>query len=159
MAILKLVKYPHKALRQRSAMVSEIDKNFLDDMMETMTYHKCIGFSAPQVGVNLRVFVMNIENPFYAVNPELIEFSNTVNICGESSPCIDGIGHVEIRRNNSIKIEYLDYDGKERFSEFSGLEARCILHQLDHLDGKLIIDHLPMHRKERFLKQIKKKKA
>ena len=119
-------------------------------MLETMYAAEGIGLAAPQVGVSTRLFVMDIRDPEIEpralINPVIVARSGSES--GEEG-CLSLPGLVgEVERSASIVVEALDLQGKPVRIEASGLHARCIQHEIDHLDGVLFIDHLsPLKRR------------
>jgi peptide deformylase len=119
-------------------------------MFETMYAAEGIGLAAPQVGVSTRLFVMDIRDPEIEpralINPAIVERSGSES--GEEG-CLSLPGLVgEVERSASIVVEALDLQGQPIRIEASGLHARCIQHEIDHLDGVLFIDHLsPLKRR------------
>ncbi len=135
-------------LRMKSKPISVVDQEIRMlalDMIETMYYANGIGLSAVQVGVLKRLFVCEIpeyhDAPFVLINP-VIKLSAAKNAAYKEG-CLS-IPHVqiEIERSKTVVIEYLDLDGKPRTLTESELPAICLQHEIDHLDGKLIIDKL-----------------
>lgn len=165
MAILKFVQYPDPILEKISEKVDIIDTNIqklMDDMAETMYNAKnIIGLAAVQMGYLKRICVVDIEHeqtppqPYFFVNPEIIEISEEKVIGKEASPCFPGSSAL-VNRARWIKIKYLNYYGEEKILEAEDLFARAIQHELDHLDGRVYIDHIsPL---KRSLIQAKAKK-
>lgn len=140
-------------LRQRAEEVEEIDdelRELAEQMFETMYTEEGIGLAAPQVGVSRRLFVMDIREddvePQAVVNPVVVELSGSER--GEEG-CLSLPGLVgNVERPERVVMEGLDLDGMPLRIEATGLLARCIQHEIDHLDGVLFIDHLsPIKRK------------
>ena len=129
----------------------------LADMFETMDDAEGVGLAAPQIGLNLRLFVMNCEGiKLVAANPEI------VSVEGEQSGqegCLS-VGKVPavVVRADKVKLKAQDIKGKWFEREAEGLAARCLLHETDHCDGKLFIDHLPKLRREMVIKKFRKEK-
>jgi len=140
-------------LRQRAEDVEEIDddvRKLASEMFETMYTEEGVGLAAPQVGVSRRLFVMDIREetaePRAVVNPVIVERSG-LERGDEGCLSLPGLfGAVE--RSANVVMEGLDIDGEPLRIEASALLARCIQHEIDHLDGVLFIDHLsPIKRK------------
>ena len=115
-------------------------KKLLDDMAETMYASEGIGIAAPQVGESIRVVVIDVDkkNRYDLINP-VITFREGSVIDNEGClSCPDLFGDVE--RAAKVRVEYTSRFGKKKTLEAEGLLARCIQHELDHLDGKLFID-------------------
>lgn len=141
MAIREIVKHPNEVLETPCKTVTEFDRELavlLDDMHETMVEADGVGIAAPQVGVLLRVAIVDFQEgqePIEMVNPELALFEGKeTDIEGcLSFPGIFG----EVERYGRIKIKAQERDGSWYELEAEGYEARAILHEMDHLDGVL----------------------
>ena len=160
MSIRKITEYPEKVLAQVGKAVIEFDEELeklCADMFETMDDAEGVGLAAPQIGLNLRLFVMDCEGiKLVAANPEI------VSVEGEQSGqegCLS-VGKVPavVVRANKVKLKAQDVKGKWFEREAEGLAARCFLHETDHCDGKLFIDHLPKLRREMVVKRFRKEK-
>jgi peptide deformylase len=149
-------------LRQRADEVEEIDdelRELAEEMFETMYTEEGIGLAAPQVGVSKRLFVMDIREdeaePQAVVNPVIIEQSGSER--GEEG-CLSLPGLIgTVERPACIVMEGLDLDGRPLRIEASDLLARCIQHEIDHLDGVLFIDHLSPIKRRMLLSKWKKR--
>ena len=160
MAIRKITEYPEEVLAKVGKPVTEFDEKLAElcaDMFETMYDAEGVGLAAPQIGLNLRLFVMDCEGiKLVAANPKIIETS------GEQSGqegCLS-IGKVPavVARPNKVKLKAQNEKGEWFEREAEELAARCFLHETDHCDGKLFIDHLPKMRREMVVKRFKKDK-
>jgi peptide deformylase len=132
-------------LRQKAEDVKEIDgriADLLEEMIETMILAPGIGLAGPQVGVPLRLFVMNVEENEFdrVINPVILE-TGGVSTYNEGCLSVPGI-YEDVVRPDWIKVKYLDENGKEHIVERDELWARCFLHEYDHLEGKLFVDYL-----------------
>lgn len=164
MAKLKVYEYPHPVLKKKAEKVAGVDdelRRFLDDMLETMYAENGCGLAAPQVGVSKRVVVIDLAHegeepaPLYMVNPEIIWKSEDLEVCEEGCLSLPEM-RAEVERPASVKIRYLDYDGKEcelLAEEFLAVAAQ---HELDHLDGVLYIDHLSRLKRQMLVKKLEK---
>ena len=144
MAVLDLHLLGSPVLRQRSAEVTEVDaevRKLIDDLFETMDAAKGVGLAANQVGVARRVAVVGVEGERLAmVNPVITSAEGRAR---EEEGCLsvpDAYG--EITRSERIVLEAIGRDGAPFRREASGLLARVIQHEVDHLDGILFLDHL-----------------
>ncbi|MEL6361625.1 MAG: peptide deformylase [Pseudomonadota bacterium] len=164
MAIRKILTAPDPQLREVSKPVDTVDDNLralMDDMLETMYDANGIGLAAIQVGVPLRVIVMDLagedeeKNPVYYVNPEILDPSDELAVYQEGCLSVPEF-YEEVERPATCKIKYLDYHGKEQVVEADELLATCIQHEMDHLNGVLFIDHLSRLKRDRILKKLKK---
>ncbi|MDV0440891.1 Peptide deformylase [Methanocorpusculaceae archaeon Ag1] len=122
-------------------------RDILTDMWDTMAANRCVGLSAPQIGVSLRLFVINAGGVVIrGANPEVLSVGALVEET-EGSPCVPGIQR-PVRRPRKIEVRYLDESGVVIECELKGVAARAFLHEKDHHEGKLFIDHLkPVQRK------------
>ena len=164
MAKLKVYEYPHPVLKKKAEKVAAVDdelRRLLDDMLETMYAENGCGLAAPQVGVSKRVVVIDIARegeepaPMYLVNPEIVWKSDETEVCEEGCLSLPEL-RAEVERPASVKIRYLDYDGKEcelLAEEFLAVAAQ---HELDHLDGILYIDHLSRLKRQMLVKKLQK---
>ena len=127
--------------------IGDSEKAILEDMWDTMLHNNCVGLSAPQIGTAKRLFVINAGGvSIRGANPEVLS-EGVMSEDMEGSPCIPGI-HRPVRRPKKIVCRYLDESGKTVECELKGLAARAFLHEKDHHDGKMFIDHLkPFQRK------------
>ena len=164
MAVLKILTYPDPKLRGKSSPVGKIDgkvEKLLDDMAETMYHAPGIGLAAPQVGLNLRVCVVDI-SPRDEKSEGLIELINPVIILAEGvqveeEGCLSIPGFVsEVKRKAKVKVSALNRGGKPFEIEGTGLLARALQHEIDHLEGILFIDRLSRLKRELLKKKIEK---
>ena len=165
MALLDILEAPDRRLTTVASPVERIDDELLrllDDMLETMYAAPGIGLAAPQVGVLRRAFVADLGNeearaPLFAINPELVERSRATIVAEEgclSLPKQFG----EVARAERVRLRYLDRAGTRREIEAAGLLARCLQHELDHLDGVLFVDHLSTLKRTMILRRLAKAK-
>ncbi len=142
MAILEIKTAGDPVLKQRCSEVEKIDKrlrNLLDDMAETMYASEGIGIAAPQVGVPIRAVVVDVDKKRYdLINPVITYREGSVVDSEGCLSCPNLFGDVE--RAEKIRVKYISRFNKVREMEVEGLLARCIQHEVDHLDGKLFID-------------------
>ncbi|MBQ7705486.1 MAG: peptide deformylase [Selenomonadaceae bacterium] len=142
MSVLEIKTAGEPVLKQIAAPVRKIDKRIkklLDDMAETMYATDGVGIAAPQVGVSLRIIVVDVENKRYdIINPEIIWREGSAIDTEGCLSCPDLFGDVE--RAEKIKLRYVTRYHKVKEIEAEGLLARCIQHEVDHLDGRLFID-------------------
>ena len=135
--------YGDPCLRERCEEVKEIgivEKLLVEAMIETMDRYKGIGLAAPQVGVNKRILVADIgDGPVAMINPEIKEVKGEAEM-EEGCLSIPEV-NINVIRPAVIKVRYTDMNGKPRERKFKELLARVILHENDHLDGKLITDY------------------
>jgi peptide deformylase len=146
MTILSICHFPDDSvLRQKAKKVSRIDSSIqrlINDMVETMQQSNGVGLAAPQVGVSLRVIVLQMpgEEPIAIVNPEVVKRSGEQEV---SEGCLSVPGYVgEIKRSASVTIKGRGRHGKPVRIKATGLMAEALEHEIDHLDGTLYIDHV-----------------
>ncbi|MDE6691588.1 MAG: peptide deformylase [Clostridia bacterium] len=142
MAYRYVVQVGDEVLRNKSEEVRKFDGELaalLDDMKETVRKEDGAGLAAPQIGVNLRVVVIDLEEGFFEmVNPKILSVKGEQR--GEEG-CLSVKGKQGIvTRPNKVKAEYRDRKGKKHTVTGTGLFARCMCHEFDHLDGVLYID-------------------
>ena len=159
MAVLKVRKYGDPVLRRRAEPVGEITpaiRAAVDDMIETMYDEVGIGLAAPQVGVSIRLILVDdgSRGPRALINPTIVGRGGSIR--GEegclSIPGIFG----EVERSEWVRVEAQDAEGHPLAFETRGLQARVIQHEMDHLDGVLFIDRLPPVTRDRIKKKIQK---
>lgn len=160
MAIRRITEYPEKVLAEVGQPVTKFDEELATlcaDMFETMYAAEGVGLAAPQIGLNLRLFVMDCEGvKLIAANPEIIATS------GEQSSqegCLS-VGKVPavLARAEKARLRAQDEKGEWFELDATGYAARAFQHETDHCDGKLFIDHLPKLRRDMVLKRFKKEK-
>jgi peptide deformylase len=146
-------------LRKVAKEISDIDTKLVklaDDMLETMYAEPGIGLAAPQVGVQRRFFVYDVgEGPRAIVNPTITE-SNGEWVYEEGCLSVPGLSW-EIVRPKEIHVTGYDLDGHEVSLEADELLSRLIQHELDHLDGVLLIDHLDDDRRRQAMKLVRER--
>ena len=114
-----------------------------DQMLETMYSQSGVGLAAPQIGIDQRMMVMDCgSGPKTLINPEIIESSEEVKKNEEGCLSFPGF-FVQIERPISVTVRYSDLDGQMHEEEFTGFDAVCVQHEIDHLDGKTILDRIP----------------
>lgn len=143
MALLEIKTAGDPVLKEVSVPVDKITKRLrklLDDMAETMYASEGVGIAAPQVGESIRVCVVDVDkkNRYDLINPVITQREGSVVDNEGCLSCPNLFGDVE--RAAKIRVEYTSRFGKKKTLEAEGLLARCIQHELDHLDGQLFID-------------------
>ena len=140
----KIIFDPDSKLRNVSAEVDKITEkelNVIEDMMNEVENFKAAGLAAPQIGVNQRIIVINDfdQNKLFAmVNPQIIS-SKDQTIAVESCLSIKGLSGI-VKRSNKIEVSFMDEKGNMKNSTYTGLTARTIQHEIDHLNGILFYD-------------------
>lgn len=160
MAIRTITEYPDPVLGELGSPVVKFDQGLADlaaDMFETMYSAEGVGLAAPQIGLSVRLFVMDCEGVrLIAANPQILTSE------GEQSGqegCLS-IGKVPavVVRAQKATLRAQDENGVWFEREAEGYAARAFLHETDHCDGKLFIDHLPKLRRDMVVKRFKKEK-
>jgi peptide deformylase len=161
MALLPILHHPDPRLRKKTPPVRTFDaalERLIGDLFETMYAAPGVGLAANQVGVQLRLAVMDCseqhDQPVVMINPELVESSEPQEV-EEGCLSVPDIRD-KIQRSNKVKLRALDRHGKPFELEADGLMAQCIQHEIDHLDGKLYIDYLSSLKRERIRKKLLK---
>jgi len=150
-------------LRQKAKKIDKIDdeiRALAVQMYEIIKRDKGIGIAGPQVGVMKRIFVVQIEGEEEGrvfINPSILETSVTTNKYEEGCLSIPGI-YANVIRSEIIKIQAWNEKGRPFTMEASGLMARVILHEYDHLEGVLFLDHLPESKREKLIEKYEKSK-
>lgn len=161
-----VVLHPNDVLRQTAKPVTTITdliRNQLNAMVETMYYADGIGLAANQVGLLHRIIVIDVEqrenggdrNPIKLINPEITAVSDDVWLCREGCLSIPG-QFAEVERPYEIEVKYLDETGKEQKITGEGLLSSCLQHEIDHLNGVLFPDHLSRLKRDMLWKRYTK---
>ena len=158
MALKKIINYPDPTLRKKSKPVERVDKEIkqlIEDMAETMYASRGIGLAAIQIGVLKRVILVNIGEGLVAlVNPEILEGEGGTQM-EEGCLCLPGV-MVEVKRSEKIKVKGLNEEGEEIVIDAEGLLARALQHEIDHLNGILIIDKVSRIKRELLTSKLRK---
>jgi peptide deformylase len=154
--IREIRKYGDPVLFQQAETVEkfgEEELGILTDMWDTMIQNRCVGLSAPQIGVSKRLFIVNVGGvTIKGANPEVLKEGTLVEEM-EGSPCIPGVQR-PVRRPGKISCRYLDISGQVIETELKGVAARAFLHEKDHHDGILFLDHLKPIQKRMIQKSL-----
>ena len=165
MTPLEILEVPDRRLTMVCAPVERIDAELLrllDAMLETMYAAPGIGLAAPQVGVLKRAFVLDLgvdgeREPQFVINPELVWRSESMTVAEEgclSLPKQFG----EVARADRVRVRHLDRQGNIQEIEAGALLARCLQHEIDHLNGVLFVDHLSALKRTMILRRLAKAK-
>ena len=165
MSLLPIVTLPdEKILREVSKPVSGVDshvKKLWEDMLETMYRAPGIGLAAIQVGVPQRLLVIDLakdgeaKTPLFVANPEITWSSEVLSDYEEG--CLSIPEYYEmVTRPAEIRLRYLDRQGEAQEMHAAGLMATCLQHEIDHLNGVLVIDHISRLKRERVIKKFQK---
>jgi len=163
MSVLPIVKYGDEVLRVPTTPVAEIDASLhklIDDMVSTMYAAPGVGLAANQVGVSKRLMMIDLSvgrrpgELHVCINPEIVEVEGEIT---EDEGCLSVPDFVEVvTRPQRVKLKYLDRNGDAREMWGEGLMARAMCHEVDHLNGRLYVDHLRGLKKDRILRKIQK---
>jgi peptide deformylase len=140
-----------RRIAQQQHGVNDKIRRLVDDMYETMYEAKGIGLAAPQVGLSTRLFITDVDGArFTMINPELVRVEGTIDLGEEGCLSIPDV-MADIRRPERVVMRATDLKGELFTVDASGLLGRCLLHELDHLNGRLFIDHLSILKRRRAL--------
>ena len=162
MAVRAFLRWPDPRLRQPAAPVGEITDDIRaiwTDMVDTMEAMPGVGLAAPQIGVMLRLAVVDASQErgraVLMANPELLSGSAEQREQIEASPNLTGAG-AKIKRPKTVVVRYLNAQGVIDRKEFSDLAAASVQHQIDHLNGKMYFDNLSKLRRDMLLRKAQK---
>ena len=166
MALLKILIFPDPRLRTVAKTVEVVDdsiKKLAQDMLETMYQGSGIGLAATQVNVHKRVIVLDIseskDEPLILINPEIKKIIDpNKKIFSEGCLSVPGF-YEELKRPSSVEISYLDIDGERKLLTANDLLAVVIQHEMDHLDGKMMVDFISNIKREMIRKKLLKAKG
>lgn len=161
MSLLDILEFPDSRLRNKARPVANVDgklASLADRMLETMYEAPGIGLAAIQVNVPQRLIVVDVSEdktrPLVLINPEVLEHHGEVET---NEGCLSVPGFYEpVMRPEKILLGALDRDGNPVELETEGLEAVCIQHEIDHLDGKLFVDYLSNAKRSMIRKKLQK---
>jgi len=169
MAVLPVLPYPNPFLRHRAKDVEHFDdelQSFITDMVETMADQDGIGLAATQVGVDKRVLILSPyafegeagegKPDLVVINPEIVWESDERQLGDEGCLSFPGV-FIQVSRPLKVRIRALDGTGTPYELEGEGLGARAILHEIDHLNGVVMVDHVSFLQRKRALKKHKKR--
>lgn len=158
MAILEIKKYPEPILREECREVKEIDDDVLkliEEMKKKIIEVEGVGLAANQVGVGKKIIIVLTEKgPEAFINPKILKKSSEAEILEERCLSLPGI-LLSIKRSKEILVDALDVDGKVLQIEAKDLPAQIFQHEIDHINGKLIIDRISFFERLKIRKQLK----
>ena len=166
MSVKDIITVPNDILKKISEPIVNVgvnEKKLINDLFETMYNSKGIGLAAVQVGILKRVLVIDVsskdekKNPMSFINPVIKNLSDETSVYEEGCLSIPET-FIEIERPKICEVEYIDLDGKKKMIKCEGLLSTCLQHEINHLDGKLIIDHLSKLKRDIIIKKISKTK-
>ncbi|MEX0338515.1 MAG: peptide deformylase [Arenibacterium sp.] len=154
--------WPDKRLRTPAEEVSEITdeiRAIWQDMIDTMEAMPGVGLAAPQIGVMLRLAVVDGSTErgraVRLANPEILHKSIELREHEEGSPCLPGVS-AKLKRPRAVTVRYLDENGMINRRDFVGLDATSVQHQIDHLNGKMYFDNLSKVKRDMLLRRARK---
>ena len=164
MSKLEIITIPDPILRKISAPIERIDddvRRLMDDMLETMYDAPGVGLAAIQVGVPKRLLVLDVADdeegpkPYFMANPEIVRLGDEMRVHEEGCLSIPDV-QVEIERPGDVVVRFVDRNGEQQELAADGLLATAIQHEVDHLDGKLIIDFMSRLKRDMVIRKFKK---
>ncbi|MEM6307114.1 MAG: peptide deformylase [Pseudomonadota bacterium] len=167
MTIRPILLHPDPRLKKPADPVDTVTddlRNLAADMLETMYDAPGVGLAAPQIGVSQRIFVMDCikdknadPRPMVLINPQVTWASDVMNTYEEG--CLSIPQHYgDVQRPAIVDVAWMDLDGDMQNERFDGLWATCAQHEIDHLDGKLFIDHLKPLKRQLITRKMQKLK-
>ncbi len=166
MSIKNIITVPDETLRKISDQIEKVganEKKLINDLFDTMYQSNGIGLAAVQVGILKRVLVIDVskkdekKEPLSFINPKIVKVSSETSTYEEGCLSIPDT-FIEIERPKFCEVEYIDINGKIKNLKCEGLLSTCLQHEINHLDGKLIIDHLSKLKRDMIIKKISKSK-
>ena len=147
---LEIYKLGDDVLRKNAKRISKVDHSIrylAKEMLQSMYAAKGIGLAAPQIGINKELLVIDVNfedsaaEPLILINPEITAYGSTLNSYEEGCLSIPGV-YLNVVRPSTIKLRFRDEMGRPRKMKADGLLARCIQHEMDHLNGVLFVDRV-----------------
>ena len=169
MAILPIIEAPDPRLKTVSTPVETFDEALqvlIDDMFETMYDAPGIGLAAIQVGVPKRLLVMDLQEkneetgatirePRVFINPEILQTSEEMSVYNEGCLSVPD-QYADVERPKTVRARWLDRDGKRHEQELDEMLATCLQHEMDHLDGRVFVEHLSQLKQVRIKAKLAK---
>tara|TARA_B100001115_G_scaffold122571_1_gene91674 strand:+ start:624 stop:1148 length:525 start_codon:yes stop_codon:yes gene_type:complete len=166
MSVKPIITVPNELLKKTSDPIEKVgdnEKKLVKDLFETMYNSNGIGLAAVQVGILKRILVIDVstkeekKNPMCFINPVIKKISDEKSVYEEGCLSIPDT-FIEIERPKICDVEYINLEGKLKYIKCDGLLSTCLQHEINHLDGKLIIDHLSKLKRDIIIKKISKDK-
>lgn len=160
---MKVLKYPDPFLFKKVKEVIHFDDKLKQEslnMLDLMEKSEGVGLAANQVGLDKQIFVMQCtqdKDPYIFINPVIIEHSNENSSYQEGCLSFPNL-YIDLERSKSVTLKWLDLNGEEKKEQFSGLEAVCVQHELDHLNGIVFVNKLKPAKKQLVLNKYSKLK-
>lgn len=164
MTTLPIVQFPNPVLETVCQPIGEITEDIVvlaKDMAQTMYEAPGVGLAAPQVGHSIRLVVVDVsenkDSLLTLINPEIVAKSKEMELGEEGCLSLPGI-YEKVTRYSEVTVRYTDISGQQQELHADGLLAICLQHELDHLDGKVFVDHLSRLKRDRACAKLKKKR-
>ncbi len=164
MTTLPIVQFPNPVLETVCQPIGEITEDIVvlaKDMAQTMYEAPGVGLAAPQVGHSIRLVVVDVsenkDSLLTLINPEIVAKSKEMELGEEGCLSLPGI-YEKVTRYSEVTVRYTDISGQQQELHAGGLLAICLQHELDHLDGKVFVDHLSRLKRDRACAKLKKKR-
>lgn len=165
MTIRPILRWPDKRLRTPAAPVESITdeiRAIWRDMVDTMDAMPGVGLAAPQIGVMLRLAVVDVTQDrarrILLANPEVIHASEEMRAHEEGSPCLPGVS-ARLERPRVVTVRFLNSDGVEMERAFRDLESTSVQHQIDHLEGRMYFERLGRMKRDMLMRRARKVRA
>ena len=165
MTVRPILLWPDKRLRVDAEPVEEITdeiRTIWEDMIDTMDAMPGIGLAAPQIGVSLRLAVVDVtpdrSRRIRMANPMIISASDELRSHDEASPCLPGVS-AKLKRPRKVAVRFLNENGVIMRRDFEDVEATSVQHQIDHLNGRMFFHKLSKMKQDMLLRKAKKSKA
>ena len=162
MTVRSILRWPDKRLRTVAASVDAVTdeiRTHWQDMIDTMEAMPGVGLAAPQIGIMLRLAVVDASNDrgqaVRMANPEILHASTQNREHDEASPCLPGV-HATISRPRAVTVRFLNEAGETEERDFVHLWATSVQHQIDHLDGMLFVDRLSKTKRDMLIRRARK---
>ena len=164
MTVKEIITVPDEILKKISDPIEKVginEKKLINDLFDTMYNSKGIGLAAVQVGILKRILVVDVSSedekkrPITLINPIIKNLSDETSVYEEGCLSIPET-FIEIERPKICDVEYIDEKGLKKSLKCDGLLSTCVQHEVNHLDGKLIIDHLSKLKKDFIIKKVSK---
>ena len=166
MSIKQIITVPDEILKKKSKLIEKVginEKKLIGDLFETMYNSNGIGLAAVQVGILKRILVIDVsgkdeeKQPLSFINPVIKKLSKETTVYEEGCLSIPNT-FLEIERPKICEVEFIDIEGKIKNLKCDGILSTCLQHEINHLDGKLIIDHVSKLKRDLIIKKISKTK-
>ena len=162
MALLEILEFPDPRLRTIAKPVDKVDSillKLIDDMLETMYAAPGIGLAATQINVHKRLLVMDVseekDSPMEFINPQIEIIDPELGEFSEGCLSVPGFFEI-VNRPACVRVKSIGRDGKEKIEQLEGLEAICLQHEVDHLNGKLFVDYISPLKRGLIRKKLQK---